>query len=418
MRNLAVLAAVLLAFHYPITTPILLWLDVSTTDANAIIKGFISALFLSAIFISYRNNTKIRYLIPLFVFLFIYGIRLLYDVIALGILVNQSRTYILGYFFGLTLIPCVAVAACISRVDVERLHRWSFVALIAANVALLFYLAVYGAPSAEAAFASRLEVEGDVEGTAIINPIMVGLMGAILVAFALGRLAVVESRGPWQPPIHFSLVVLGSINLLLGASRGPALAFLLCFAILIYTLVRGGAGVGRLKTRASTWIYAGALCSAVLYLVFTRMESFFLFDRLFGTFEGRVGTEERDFIYSMAWNDFLGSPIFGSSYVVSAGNALAHNFVLDAFMSTGVVGGVFFVVAFFWALVGTFRMLHGEAGPHGYSIALAAVCFMVVGATSGSVGQTPELWLFLALTTVLGNRAAKPYRPPTAFPAT
>jgi O-antigen ligase len=153
------------------------------------------------------------------------------------------------------------------------------------------------------------------------------------------------------------------------------------------------------------WVYSGVIVVLVAYLVATQ-NSVFLFERFATMFQGGIGAraEERDLIYALAWNDFLDFPVFGASYVV-ADTWLAHNFFLDAFSSTGLVGGVFFLIALFWAIRGMIRLLHGSAGPHGYSIALTGVCFIVVGATSGSVGQFPELWLFLTVMTVLGNEA-------------
>lgn len=416
MRMIPILAICLLGFHYPVTTPLLLALGVPTSAANFVIKGFIAVLFLVALlFGGGRQQGSQRYMVPLLIFFLVYSVRLLNDVLVLGIVGAQSPTYILAYFFGLTFLPAVAIMVSINRSDLERLHHWLFLSIVLANLGLLFYLGAYGLPSNQQVFAGRAEVEGDLAGTAIINPIIVGLMGAVLVAFALGRLAVVRPIGGFLHLVHLGLILIGGFNVLIGASRGPALALILCFLILFYTMLRGSVGADRLNPRASIWVYGGAVVAVLVYLVAVQGMSVFLFDRfatMFDTSAGRF-VEERDFVYAIAWNDFLDSPIYGASYLVSAGNQLAHNFVLDALMSTGVLGGLFLALAMLWFVTGIVNMIHGKTGPYGYSIALASVCFLVVGATSGSVGQFPELWLFLSLATVLGNhstaaRAAAP----------
>ena len=418
MRWPLILAIVLLGFHYPITTPVLLQLGVDMQLANTSIKGGIAGVFVFSILMFGRSGRQtLRVGLPLIIFFLIYGVRLIYDVLFLGILIDRDATYVFGYFFGLTLLPALALLYGLRSEDLPRLHLATFIALIIANLSLFQYVLSNGL-EAETAFAGRLEVEGDIVGTAVINPILVGLVGATLVAFALGRVALMPLSVRGQSG-HLGLVALGMMNLLMGGSRGPAVAFVFCFLVLLYTLLRGTIGRAKLRARASLLAYASLIVIVLVYLIVTQVVSVYLFERFTMMAEGTLGggAEERDYIYARAWQDFLDYPLFGSSYVVSFGGWLAHNFALDALMSTGFAGGVFFVLAMFWALRGLVRLIHGSLGPEGYSIAMAAICFITIGTTSGSVGQSPEVWLFITIVTVLGNDTALDWarrRAPTA----
>lgn len=125
------------------------------------------------------------------------------------------------------------------------------------------------------------------------------------------------------------------------------------------------------------------------------------------------GREARDYLLMEAWSDFLKSPIIGESYVLQSGG-YPHNFIAEAFMATGLVGTIFLIIAFVYVLTGIWRILNGRAGPYGISIALLAICYMVVGLVSGSIGQYPDLWACMAMMTALGWERApqKADKPP------
>lgn len=404
MTNLLTPAIVLLLFSYPLSTVVLLQLDMRTATNSAIVKGVVVAIFLAALIFQKRSLQGVRVAAPLLILFAVYGIRLIYDVLLLDIVyVFQSKFYTLSYFFGLTLLPTVAAALCLPHESVERLHKWMFASAIITNVMLLYFFSMDG-PIDNTAFSGRFEIEGELEGTTVLNPIMVGLMGAVLIAFTMGRLAVIASASPFQQGYHGALIVLGGANLLLGASRGPAVAFTAIFLITLYFLARSHLTTTGLRFRRNLWLFAILLLGALSYLVMLDSLSIQLFDRLALMFDDQAGRpiEERDFIYAEAWNDFLSSPLVGFSYMTTTGYS-PHNIILGTLMATGLVGGVFLLFALFRAMRGTLNMLRGSAGPWGFSIALAAICFFVLGMTSGSVDRFPEFWIFFTIVTIFGN---------------
>lgn len=415
MNRILACAIALLVFSYPIATTWLLQLGLDTSIGNAVVKATIAGLFLLVLLFGRRwNPDGFKSASWLLIFFAFYGCRLLFDVTIGEVLyIGQSKLYTLAYFFGLTFLPAIAISLNLKKEDSLLLHRWLFVSAIVANASILVYISNQGVLGSTDAFSGRFEVQGELQGTTIINPIMVGLMGAILVAYTVGRLGAFALATPWQQAYHGALLVAGGANILVGASRGPALALAMALLLTVVLLVRGSAGARGIKLRGKLWVYGGALLAALAYLIVTRSETIFLFERFTMMFDTNVGraVELRDVIYDQAWQDFLSAPVFGYSYMTSGGYS-PHNIFLEALMATGVVGSFFLAPAIVAAVRGGWRLLLGQAGPAGISIALAGTSLFIVGLTSGSVGQFPEFWIVLTIVTVLGAKTrALPARP-------
>lgn len=356
------------------------------------------------IFSLFRKNILNRIQIGLVTFFILYSVRLLYNIfIENEITFLQSSTQILGYYFGLTVLPLFFIVFYAKPIDTVAIHQWSFWALIAGNVALLANTLLGGNIYIDTAFAGRLEITGEVDGTSVLNPIVVGLSGALIIVFCLGRVAAGLVRTLPNMTFHGLLVLVGLANLLAGGSRGPLFGLLLSIALLVVVAVLRSnvynAGYGRYFV----WLFLGGVALVFASLLITDRVPVFLFDRVADTFSGRMGgeLEERDYIFAAAWDIFLASPLIGSHYTVNGG--LAHNVVLEMLMSTGVIGAAFFLALAYNAVIGVWRLACGCVGPYGLSIALVTVTYAAIGLTSYSIAQSPELWIFIAISSTLGR---------------
>ena len=180
----------------------------------------------------------------------------------------QSPIYVYGYFFGLTFLPIILLALSYRPTDLGAIYRWTFLLLVTANLALVLHALTANSFAAEMAFAGRVEVAGDLAQTAVLNPLTLGINGAMLCAFVIGFLTTSPVLPAWTRAVALGLLALGGANILFSASRGPALAFALVVMVTIYTLVRGALGLRAVKVRASTWVYLAALLCALLALAF------------------------------------------------------------------------------------------------------------------------------------------------------
>ena len=409
-RQLYIVALMLLCFSYPITTVWLIELGADVSGFNLVIKAGVLVLFLISLLVALQHSPRLpRISLPLIAFLSLYGIRLLYDVLVLDILmVFQTTTYVFGYFFGLTLIPVIVTALALRIEDLPAIQRWTFWLLFAANVSLLAYTILRGPIIATAAFEGRLQEDGAMEGTALLNPILVGATGAMLMCFVIARLATTRAMSVLGQVFYLFCLFLGGINVMLGASRGPAVALLACIFLLFAARLRGGSfGGARLHPR--TWIYVGVFVVLFAALVSTDVIKLQLVDRFRLMLEPsyQAAGEERDYIYSMAWQDFLSQPFLGSSYVVRQGGYSPHNIVLDALMSTGVVGGMVFLMALVSMMIAVWKLVRGIAGPDGVAIGLICACLTVLSMSSGSIGGNPEFWSYLITAALLSDYATR-----------
>jgi hypothetical protein len=411
LRKAYIAGAVLLAFSYTTTAVWMLMAGIPTGMGNLLIKAAIAGLFVLALPYTLVRMESLRGpLLPVLLLLGLYAVRLLYDVLVRDILmVYQDPFYVIAYFFGLTLLPVLALCGAVRRADTKQVHDWVFALLVVANVSLLVFALRSGFENPLEVLGGRLQAEGDAAGTAVLGPIGVGLMGACLAAFAIGRLAVFGGLGVRSVVLHVGAIALGCGNILLGASRGPAVAFVLCMLAVAASLVRSALVRKGLRMRQSAWLFLLLPVVVVVVLVVRGDIPVFLFARFLTLFEERLAgsgsVEVRDVLQRVAWEDFSDSPLFGSSYVVSFENSSPHNMVYDALIAAGVLGAIALAWTLWRMLGALWRAWRGDAGPHAYPLALVGMCLFVLQLTSGSIGQTPEFWVFMSLLILLTTPA-------------
>jgi len=175
-------------------------------------------------------------------------------------------------------------------------------------------------------------------------------------------------------------------------------------------------GVKKVVSRGKAWMSALGVVAIAIVLIASSDGNVFLVERFVSLFADRLasggsgGFEERDIVFAVAWRDFLSAPVFGSSYVVSYANSSPHNVILEALIATGIAGSLILFFALIRAFMGIRRLIGGQHGVEGVSLALATICSLVVGLTSSSIGQSPALWILVALVTVMGRKETSPKR--------
>jgi O-antigen ligase len=176
--------------------------------------------------------------------------------------------------------------------------------------------------------------------------------------------------------------------------------------------------VRHIKLHRTTWLYLLLPIVAVAALIGREDIPVFLIARFAAFLEDRVAgvNEQRDAIHAAAWQDFLGSPLVGSSYVVSLEKSSPHNIVYEALISAGILGAITIAWALMRLALGVYRAWRGDAGPHGYPLALVGICLFVMQFTSGSIGQSPEFWVFTSLLVLLTEKSTRVASPPGGGP--
>jgi O-antigen ligase len=155
---------------------------------------------------------------------------------------------------------------------------------------------------------------------------------------------------------------------------------------------------GRRKT-AVTLLSFALLASPLLIAVALRMGSGILF-RIEKT-QARVATgqEGRLVIWRDTWHQIASSPVIGSGLEERRTHTYPHNFLLEGFMATGVLGGSALVL---------FLLLSMRSGWHLFwmSIDYGWIGILLIQQAwgsmfSGSLYGRPELWYLMSLSIAL-----------------
>jgi hypothetical protein len=419
MRQQYIPVLLLIALGYPAFTAFMLLTGADAGTYNIWIRS-IETLIIAFLLLATTRRVRSANvaLWPVVLFLTIYAVRLFYDVVILDILmIFQTPLYALGYFVGLTFLPVLAILALFKEPDLRALNGWLVAVLAVSNILLLFYALSRGVQGDAGIFSGRIEERGDIEGTAVLGPLWFGFCGAALGAVLVGLQASVVKSSNAVRIAGLALSMICIANVLFSASRGPVVAFLFAFLCLLLKLLGGGKFAGKRGSRWGAWATVLAVAGSIAWVLSNLQGDIFLFDRFTMMFNDRQAgiLEERDYIRIAGWNDFLSSPLFGRSYVVSHENASAHNLVLDSLISTGVFGTVFFLAALWKTGTSIWALLDGKRGAAGVALAMMTIVVSVMAMTSGSIGQSPEFWIFSSLVIVVAASDARPK--PSRLPA-
>lgn len=257
---------------------------------------------------------------------------------------QQSRMDYSLYAFGICAIPSLGFLMATTRSNIRSGMIWLYAAAFVAGVMSLI---LYGGGSLHGMGRAKSgEFIGDF---AALSPLLISYTGSVVVLLGVYWILVKESL----PSIWLRYLIAGCMLppgaylMALGASRGPVLAVLLVIIVFILSRFRKLSdifilGLGLLFLLGGGFLmlfFADATGSALV----KRLESLLHIQetlQLGGTGVARIG------IYQLAFQQFLENPILGSGLYLRAVSSYPHNFILEAYMTTGVFGGTAFLIYF------------------------------------------------------------------------
>jgi O-antigen ligase len=186
-----------------------------------------------------------------------------------------------------------------------------------------------------------------------ISPLSLSYSGAM--AIGVGSLYLVANRVRLKFLIFLlATIVLSLVPFYLGASRGSIFAIVVP-AIVFAIFSRGGRFKGWLIV--SLFALAGAFYAAASYMGSA------VFDRFMGISEaietGSSSAARLD-MWAAGLEQFAESPLFGSSLQLDLYNAYPHNIIIEALISTGLLGTVPFLMFIFACLYRSFLVARYE----------------------------------------------------------
>lgn len=289
--------------------------------------------------------------------------------------------------FGVCFLPALAVFFAFDLTTSERVRHFTVILTVfALALALIFGGTSFIRPDSTVADINRLNVVS-------LNPISMGHLG---VSGALLGLCVLLP-GRKKVSVWVLAVValcLGGAVAILANSRGPLLAMAACIALLIF------AGARRKRT-----YFLGAFFVALsVFLAINQQDRIASDTGLIWRFQAIfLGIDQsslgRITAFEGAWRQFLASPFFGDAIEERVTGYYPHNVVLEAFMATGILGGLPFLVLILWSLRRAWTLVR-QGSVHMW-LGLLSVQYIFAGLFSGALYTSNAMWVTMALVLSL-----------------
>lgn len=260
---------------------------------------------------------------------------------------------------------------------------------------------------------SPFPLVGRYDANSTINTINYGQMGCALSLAAL--YGFLNRPFKYSKLVYSLLFLLGIVSIMKAGSRSPVVV-LACVSI-FYFFARSGFVKGLIIVSATALLFYFSLGFLV---ELSEAVGSGIVTRLLSAIETGE-TSGRDAIYANAIGHFLDSPIFGNFYLIPAGIAKGyypHNFFIEAFMTTGLVGGLPFTVMVALSVIKAFKLLR-QKHPSGWII-LLFLQTLIYGMFSSSLYSSQDFWalslFILSLKPILDQRRNKQIKIEKEYP--
>lgn len=320
-------------------------------------------------------SNKIEKLLVL-LFWIIYGFRLFNDLYILEIYklsdFYSSPTKISSYAFGGILIPVLAILYGNFSIKKINFSKWLKISLdITAAITLIGLFSIYHDNILNLFFNRYLLQNPDyIQGlTSTFNGISLSRLGSIIL---INHAVSSYKRANL---IELASITIGFMLLIVGGSRGP-----LIITFMIYTFIL-------IKNRKYILVLILSTLAAVFLTSLSYISDLSVVNRLSNTENNRIGHWEA------AIDSFLNNPIIGDQILDRHLYQYPHNIILEAFMSTGFLGGLLILLIIASSLKTTsFQHSHGKKEI--YYLFLQFLGFAMV---SGALFNSVEFWICSAI---------------------
>lgn len=321
--------------------------------------------------------------VPVLVAIFwvLWFVRLGLDVFVYQRELGLSPTEYLQRSVGITIVPMLAFGAVMT----ERSSRAGFRAIIISSAVFcsLAYFS-YGEMLSYGGYRSLRYLGFD--RAELISPLAISYGGALLASLALWRLVYFKDK----PVIitFYALALLGGAYIAtIGVTRGALVALALAFGVLC------GCNLGN-RGAMQKLLILGAVGGLLLSILLFTTSGGSTLGRFTGLLieasslnedagSGRIG------LYSRAISQFFASPWIGSSVEEMLSKTYPHNAIIEAFMATGVVGGLVYIGLLYYGVRQTWRLL-SKSDPRGW-VGIVFLNYAIMGMFSGSI-IAPGIW--------------------------
>lgn len=394
------LAAVVAGF--PLVAALSPVLNISSTPMSIGIRGLLGLVCGILFVISLPwNHGRLRWwlMATAVAFWVLYSIRMANDTLVESYnLTAEPYSYWL-WAIGGCVVPLIGLARTrYNAADAMGYFLWCFAFVLGASVLAVPNLSTF----VENEYGGY---EGGRAALAALNPISLGHLGVQLILLCVwgAFLRPAKRRNLIHLAIFAGGGLIGLYLALVANSRGPLVSLV---AALLFALAAS-------KLRGKFWLFAIMVFAAVSFVpivgLVDQVAGTQVYERLLGQSQfDEVNTLARIDLYTSAWTQFLRFPLTGYGMEDPIFGGYPHNQIIEAFMSTGVIGGFLILAMMTLAMLLCYRILRHI--PHFGWLALLFIQQAVSIQFSGTISQATIFWGLLAVltsTSALGTIAEK-----------
>lgn len=325
-----------------------------------------------------------RYAILFATFWLAYTFRIVIDTNFQAELLSRPASDYWIWSMGVCLVPALGLMGINDASTLKLTHSLCWAALAMATVlALLFgtdYVIRVDGTEAEV---GRLALE-------TLNPISTGHLGASLAIVSGAYLLGTTQRLPLLTVASLAGVAAGGYLLVSAASRGPVVA-LLCVLILVIWSLKFHNSLKILTLLILSTFSAVLFFSSIVYL-----EDLNLLTRIVSASSGDdMAVSARQESYAGALEQFMERPLLGDFLEERSSGFYPHNLTLEAFMATGLIGGMAFLAISLMALIKAIQAIQRHTSRAW--LGMIYVQYLVGAQFSGSLYASATFWGFAVL---------------------
>jgi O-antigen ligase len=379
--QLFLIAFGLLGFELFSYLPELLKVDsrIVTVPYRALYLVLCTAVLISA---RQRNTIKVHIdFIPILTFWFFYYIRASFDTI---FKLDEIKMPILDFWLFAFFLSFYPMLPLLCKVNLKTIIATKY--LVFSMAVILNILAIiYNYGKFSIGNISRIQ------GNEILNTITSGQIAATLIVMCF---TFFNNRKIWVLLSLSALIIIGLINIVIAASRGPVIQLLIILLVFVSCNLR------RIGYKNLLFIFVIFTCLGIYFSDFITTYNL-LMSRLEGTGLSQSGSDNLRYqMFTGAWDQFTSHPILGDFIEGRAFGGYPHNIFLESLMSMGIFGGVTMIIIFIVASINSLTLMKHRSTDW---VGCLLIMQMVAQFTSGSIYSSFAFWSLIALTSTLKN---------------
>jgi len=311
------------------------------------------------LWMSYAKNKRLApqwnaFMYAVIAFWLLYFMRILSDGVVFPVVLGKSWTLYLSQTFGITVIPMFAFAFVITKKQsIASMFSVLFFAVLTVTLGLIFNRDILAG-----GYRAATHGGSGVDHSTLISPHVFSYAGLSIVVICSNYLFYLRKGNFKQRSFVYLCLLIGLIGMFTGESRGPVISLFLIMNCLFIVFGKNGSPLAR-----AFYLFIGnlflVLVVVLLMHVFSESDVFSRFSRLFeglSQFDDSAGSGRLG-MWKAGASQFLSNPIFGSGLEERGARYIVHLAYLEAFMATGLFGGLLYLGVSIYGVYMSFKVL-------------------------------------------------------------